>query len=66
MSAKLPIMENIPASDPVIPNPGQPTVPDSPPPELAPEPLQPEIQEPPPAPVEIPEPGINPAGDLRR
>jgi len=44
--------------DPVIPNPDQPEVPDAPVPELAPEPQQPEIQEPPPAPVEVPEPGI--------
>jgi hypothetical protein len=62
MWAKLPIMENIRTSeasiDPVIPNPGQPQVPDPPAPELAPEPAQPEIQEPPPAPVEVPQPGI--------
>jgi hypothetical protein len=44
--------------DPVIPNPGQPEVPDAPVPELAPEPQQPEIQEPPPAPVEVPQQGV--------
>jgi hypothetical protein len=59
MSAKLPIMEQIhDQNDPVIPNPGQPEVPDPQVPELAPEPQQPEIQEPPPAPVEVPQPGI--------
>jgi hypothetical protein len=59
MSAKLPIMERIhDQNDPVIPNPGQPEVPDPHVPELAPEPQQPEIQEPPPAPVEVPQPGI--------
>jgi hypothetical protein len=46
--------------DPVIPNPGQPSVPDPQGPELAPEqPSRPEIQEPPPAPVEVPQPGIH-------
>ena len=63
MSAKLPIMEHIRRSeasnDPVIPNPGQPEVPGAQPPELAPGLTEPEIQEPPPAPVEVPEPGIN-------
>jgi hypothetical protein len=48
-------MEN----DPVIPNPGQPQVPDPPGPELAPQPSQPEIQEPPPAPLEVPLAGFN-------
>jgi hypothetical protein len=43
--------------DPVIPNPGQPQVPDPQVPELAPQPAQPEIQEPPPAPLEVPQPG---------
>jgi hypothetical protein len=53
-------MENQPGlPDPVIPNPGQPNVGDPPGPELAPQPRQPEIQEPPPAPVEVPQPGIN-------
>ncbi|TMG37496.1 MAG: hypothetical protein E6H92_08230 [Chloroflexi bacterium] len=45
--------------DPAITNPGQPRVPDPQGPELAPEPNRPEIQEPPPAPVEVPQPGIN-------
>ena len=45
--------------DPVIPTPGQPAVPEPQAPQLTPEPNQPEIQEPPPAPVEVPEPGIN-------
>ena len=62
MSGKLPVMRPIRASeasiDPVIPNPGQPNVPDPQVPELAPQPTQPEIQEPPPAPVEVPQPGI--------
>ncbi len=44
--------------DPVIPNPGPPQVPFPAAPELAPEPVQPEIQEPPPAPIEVPQPGI--------
>lgn len=64
--AKLLLMQNIPGNpntpmtpDPVIPNPGQPGVTDPQGPQLAPEPSQPEIQEPPPAPVEVPQPGIN-------
>jgi hypothetical protein len=63
MSGKLPVMGTIrvaeASNDPMIPNPGQPQVPDPRAPELAPEPTQPEIQEPPLAPVEVPEPGIN-------
>lgn len=66
LSAKLLAMEpnpgkpNLPGTpDPVIPNPGQPGVGDPLGPQLAPEPSQPEIQEPPPAPVEVPQPGIN-------
>jgi hypothetical protein len=62
MSGKLPVMGTIRSSeasiDPVIPNPGRPQVPDPQVPELAPQPTQPEIQEPPPAPVEVPQPGI--------
>ena len=67
LSAKLLTMENIPGTpgnpitpnDPLVPNPGRPGVPDPQGPQLAPEPGQPEIQEPPPAPVEVPQPGIN-------
>jgi hypothetical protein len=62
MWGKLPVMGTIRTSeasiDPVIPNPGQPEVPDPQVPELAPQPTQPEIQEPPPAPLEVPQPGI--------
>jgi hypothetical protein len=62
MSGKLPVMGSIRSSeasvDPVIPNPGQPQVPDAPPPEFAPQPQQPEIQEPPAAPLEVLQPGI--------
>jgi len=66
MLGKMPFMGTNRASegstlpDPVIPNPGQPQVPDPLAPEFAPQPTQPEIQEPPPAPVEIPQPGIRP------
>lgn len=66
LSAKLLIMQTIPGQpsvpgtqDPVIPNPGQPQVDDPQGPQLAPQPAQPEIMEPPPAPVEVPQPGIN-------
>ena len=47
--------------DPIIPNPGQPGVPDPQGPQVAPEPTQqpPDIQFPPDAPVEVPQPGIN-------
>jgi hypothetical protein len=62
VSGKLPTMENIPSAegsiDPVIPNPSPPQVPVPAAPELAPEPVLPEIQEPPPAPIEVPQPGI--------
>jgi hypothetical protein len=45
-------------SDPVIENPGRPEVPDPQQPSFTPQPGGPEIQEPPPAPVEVPQPGI--------
>lgn len=51
---------NIPeTTDPVIPNPGLPQVGDPQGPQLAPQPSQPEIQEPPAAPIEVPQPGLN-------
>ena len=44
--------------DPIIENPGDPQVGDPDGPELAPQPTQPEITEPPPTPIEVPQPGF--------
>jgi len=51
--------------DPVIENPGEIEVPNPQGPTLAPRP-GPEIQEPPPAPVEVPQPGIPATPDRGR
>ena len=51
--------------DPVIENPGEIEVPNPQGPTLAPRP-GPEIQEPPPAPVEVPQPGIPATPDRDR
>jgi hypothetical protein len=69
LSVKLLTMQNIPGDpsipgtpDPVVPNPGQPGVGDPQGPQLAPQAPQPDIQFPPPAPVEVPQPGIQQPG----